>query len=93
MLLAMAFQTARPGRSEALLAAALEHAAALRQQPGCVATYVLSERGSRRQVSISVFETEAALEAGLTATRPVIVRHDLGTMVEGSSEFRLFDVH
>jgi heme-degrading monooxygenase HmoA len=88
----MATSRPKPGREEALAAAALDHARALREQPGCVAAYVLRERGAGTQLSVSIFESEEAFERGMAATRPVIERHRLDTLREGPSEFRLFDV-
>lgn len=92
MICAMATTTARAGRLPALVRAALDHAVALRQQPGCVAAYVLTERGTSVQVSVSLFETEEALERALEATRPVIARHALEQLREGPSAFTVFDV-
>ncbi|HXW67361.1 MAG TPA: antibiotic biosynthesis monooxygenase [Thermoplasmata archaeon] len=92
MFCAMAFGAAKPGQSEALVAAALDHAAALRRQPGCVAAYVLEERGTGTQVSVSIFQSEADLARALEATRPVIAKHRLDELTTGPHSFRLFDV-
>lgn len=92
MFCGMAFNTPRPGEEEKLVRAALEHGAALREQPGCVAAYVLTEKGARAQVSVSVFETEDAFHRGLEATRPVIAKHHLERLLEGPSTFRFFEV-
>lgn len=92
MICAMATSTVRPGQLEPLVAAALDHAAALRQQPGCVAAYVLAERGGTGQVSLSIFQSEEALERALAATRPVIAKHHIDQFVEGPPSFRFFDV-
>jgi heme-degrading monooxygenase HmoA len=92
MFCAMAFNTAREGREEDLTLAALDHARALRRQPGCVAAYVLRERDSKAQVSISIFETEEAFRRGADATRPVIAKHHIDRWLESPSVFRVFDV-
>ena len=92
MFCGMATNTARKGEEEKLVLAATEHAAALRQQPGCTGAYVLTERGASTQVSLSFFESEDAFYRGLEATRPVIMKHHLEQILEGPSSFRLFDV-
>jgi heme-degrading monooxygenase HmoA len=92
MYLGMALSTAKHGKKEALVAAAKDHAQALRAQPGCLATYVLDERGTMGQVSISIFESEEAFRSAAEATRPVIGRHRLETLLEAPPEFRVFDV-
>jgi len=92
MFCAMAFSTVKSGQMEPLVTAALEHAAALRQQPGYVASYVLSERGGSGQVSISIFESEEALEHAVAATLPVIARHHIERFLEGPPAFRRFEV-
>lgn len=92
MFCGMASSRARPGKETALLAAAQEHAEALRHQPGCVGAYVLRERGTAAQLSLSIFETEDAFERGMEATMPVIARHPLDELRDGPSTFRLFDV-
>lgn len=91
-VLAMATSTAKEGKAEALVEAARHHAKALEQQPGCRGTFVLLEKGSNVQVSISVFETEADLEHALEATRAVISGHHIEEFLEGPSRFQLFDV-
>jgi heme-degrading monooxygenase HmoA len=92
MFAAMAMSTAKAGSEEALAQAALDHARALRQQPGCVMAYVLQERGTSAQVSLSIFETEEAFERGMEATRSVIAKHGIERLRDGASTFRLFDV-
>ncbi len=92
MICGMATSRAKPGKEEALVAAAQDHARALREQPGCVATYVLLERGSSTQVSISIFESEATFTRAVDVTRPVIAKHDLGSLVETPPTFGVFDV-
>ena len=92
MFCGMATGAARKGKEEALARAALEHAGALRRQPGCVGAYVLKERGTGTQVSLAIFETEESFEKGMTATMPVIERHHLEELREGPSSFRVFDV-
>lgn len=92
MICGMALSTAKAGKAEELVAAALEHANALRQQPGCVGAYVLSERGTAGQVSVSLFENEESFLRAVEATRPVIARHHLERLVEGAPVFRVFDV-
>jgi heme-degrading monooxygenase HmoA len=89
---AMAMSTAKSGSEEALAQAALDHARALREQPGCVAAYVLQERGSAAQVSLSIFESEEAFERGMEATRSVIASRHIERFRAGPSSFRLFDV-
>jgi len=86
----MATGTARVGKAQALVEAAREHARALRQQPGCLGTFVLLEKGSR--VQVSVFETETQLERALEATRAVIAGHHIENYLEGEPHFQLFDV-
>jgi heme-degrading monooxygenase HmoA len=88
----MAMNHAKEGKDAALVEAAEDHARALRGQPGCVDAYVLSERGTHAQVSISFFTSEATFLEALEATRPVIARHHLDRLVTGESTFRLFDV-
>ncbi len=88
----MALLTANPGDEEAVTAAALDHAAALLQQPGCERAYVLRERGTRNQVAISIFESEGAFQRATEATRSVLGRHQLDRHLEGPPTFRLFDV-
>jgi heme-degrading monooxygenase HmoA len=92
MFCGMASGTPRKGKEDALRAAAEEHAAALLRQPGCVAAYVLRERGTRAQVSLSVFRTEDDFNRAMDATMPIIAKHHLDELREGSSTFRLFDV-
>lgn len=92
MFCGMATSTARQGEEEALVLAALDHADALRQQPGCVAAYVLTERGGRTQLSLSIFDDEESFHRGLEATRAVIAQHHLDRLLEGPSTFRVFDV-
>ena len=92
MFCGMATNTARKGGEEKLVLAAIEHAAALRQQPGCIAAYVLTERDGPTQVSLSIFESEDAFYRGVDATRSVITKHHLEQILEGPSSFRLFDV-
>jgi heme-degrading monooxygenase HmoA len=88
----MALTTVRRGREDDLIRAAVDHAEALRQQPGCVATYVLRERGTASQVSLSFFESEEAFRRGAEATLPVIAKHHLDELLEGPPTFRFFDV-
>ena len=92
MFCGIASNTPKPGKMGELLVAARDHAAALQRQPGCVAAYVLEERNQQRQVSISVFETEAAFERALAATRGILAKHHLDEFMEPSSDFRTFDV-
>jgi heme-degrading monooxygenase HmoA len=92
MFCGMAMSTVKPGQMDALVAAALDHANALESQPGCLGTYVLSERGGSTQVSISIFESEESFERAAQATLPVIAAHHLENLVEGSPSFRYFDV-
>ena len=92
MFCGIATTTAKAGSEEALVTAALDHAKALRAEPGCLATYVLRERGSRVQVSISVFENEAAFQHAVETTRPVIMAHHIERLWESPPGFRLFDV-
>lgn len=88
----IALNTAKAGRKDALLAAARDHAEALRRQPGCLAAYVLDQRDSLGQVSISIFESEEAFHKALAATRPVIAAHRLESLLDGTTDFRFFDV-
>lgn len=88
----MATGTARKGSEEALAQAALEHAKALRQQPGCVGAWVLRERNTRTQVSLSIFTSEDAFNHGTEATKAVIAGRHPERLVEGAFSFRLFDV-
>jgi heme-degrading monooxygenase HmoA len=92
MICAMASSTARPGMESALVEAAQAHAKALEQQPGCHGTHVLIEPSTRGQVSISFFDTQAALQQALHATRGVFERHPLAELVEGEPTFRVFEV-
>ncbi len=85
--------TARKGKGEILARAAQEHAEALRRQPGCVAAFVLKERGTDAQISLAIFETEETFERGMNATHPVIAKHHLEELREGPSSFRVFDVY
>ena len=87
----MAFTTAKSGREEALIEAARDHARALRAEPGCVAAYVLEERGTPDQVALSIFESEEAFRKAAEATRPVIARHRIGELLEGPPRFRYFE--
>ena len=89
---AMALSTAKEGNEEALARAALEHAQALRRQPGCVGAWVLRERATRAQVSLSIFATEEAFNSATLATRPVIAEHHPERLVDGAFSFRVFDV-
>lgn len=89
---AMASGTARKGSEMSLARAALEHAEALRRQPGCVGAWVLRERNSRAQVSLSIFVSEGAFQQAAEATRPVIASHHPERLVEEEFSFRVFDV-
>ena len=88
----MAWSTARKGSEEALAQAALEHALALRRQPGCIGAWVLRERNTRAQVALSIFASEDAFNQATAATRSVIAAHHPERLVEGAFIFRLFDV-
>ena len=88
----MAISRPKPGNLAAVLAAAEEHGAALRSQPGCVGAYVLSERGANSQVSISLFTSEEAFRKALDATRPVIAKHHLEELLEADSSFHTYEV-
>lgn len=92
MFCGMASSRPKPGKIEQLVAAALDHASALRGQPGCVGAYVLVEQQGRTQLSLSIFETEEAFQKAVAATRTVIARHHLEQLLDGPSEFRFFDV-
>lgn len=92
MFAGMAVGTAKNGMEEALARAAREHAEALRQQPGCVGAWILHERATRSQVSLSIFTTEDAFNAAVAATRSVIAAHDPQRLVEGSFSYRVYDV-
>jgi heme-degrading monooxygenase HmoA len=92
MFCAMASGAAKPGKEEALVRAARDHARALREQPGCVAAYVLEEVGGPGQVSLSIFETREEFERGAAATLPVIAAHHLETLTDAPHTFRFFDV-
>ncbi len=92
MFCGMATTQAKPGCEEELVAAARDHAEALRAQPGCRAAYVLRERGAPRVVSISVFESEEALQRAVEATRPVIAKHGIDRLWTEPSSFAFFDV-
>lgn len=91
MFAGMAVGTAKDGMEEELARAAQAHAEALRQQPGCVGAWVLHERGTRSQVSFSIFTTEDAFNAAAAATRSVIAAHHPEQLVEGSFNYREFD--
>ncbi len=80
----------KPGRLEDVLRASREHAQALRRQPGCRATYVLSSVPEGTQVSISVFDSESALTAALAATREVIAAHHLDDLLDGPPTFQIY---
>jgi heme-degrading monooxygenase HmoA len=92
MFCGMAMSTPKRGKEEALAAAACDHAQALRTQPGCLAAYVLKERGSELQVALSVFESEESFNRGMEATALVIARHHLEELRDGPSAFRVFDI-
>lgn len=92
MICAMATTKVKPGAEEALVAAAQDHATALRAQPGCRGTYVLLERGTRVQVSISLFDDAPSLQRALDATRPVIARHRIDQLWESPPSFAVLDV-
>ena len=77
---------------EALTRAALDHAAALRAQPGCIAAYVMTERETGMQWAFSLFDSEGAFQRAATVTLPVILRHRVESLREGDSTFHLFDV-
>jgi len=89
---ALAFCEAKVGKKDELVAAATDHARALRAEPGCLAAYVLAERGTQGQVSLSVFETEEAFRRAAQATLPVIQGHHLERLLAKPPEFRYFDV-
>lgn len=88
----MAMSTPKRGKERALAHAASDHARALREQPGCLAAYVMHERGSNRQIALSVFDSQAAFHRAMEATAPVIAGHHLEQLRHGASEFRVFDV-
>ncbi len=88
----MALSTAKRGSEEALAEAALDHARALRNQPGCVGAWVLRERNTRAQVSMSIFDSEEAFNHATEATSSVISSHHPEKLIEGAFSFRLFDV-
>lgn len=92
MFCAMAMTTAKPGRVGDIVRAAQDHAAALREQPGCQGAYVLVERGRENQVMISLFESEESFRKAAAATLPVINRHAIEQFLEGPPAYRLFDV-
>lgn len=91
MYVGMALTTAKDGRKEALIEAAQDHARALRVQPGCVAAYVLDERGTPDQVALSIFDSEESFRRAAEATLPVIARHRLEELLERPPQFRFFD--
>jgi quinol monooxygenase YgiN len=91
MYAAMGLVTAKPGQEEALYRAAMAHAAALRQQPGCVAAYALRESATGEVIGLSVFDSEAALQAATASTQGVLVEHRLPELVARPPEFRVFD--
>lgn len=68
MFVGMSWSNARSGKEDDLVAAAQEHARALRQQPSCVAAYVLRERGTSAQVSIAIFRSEDEFNRAMEAT-------------------------
>jgi quinol monooxygenase YgiN len=92
MYAAIAETRAKPECEARLAHAAADHAEALRAQPGCRTAFVLRVPGARDFVSISVFESEAALERALEVTRPVIARHHLPELLEASPRFRSLEV-
>lgn len=92
MYCGMALTTARTGREEDVIGAALDHAAALKQQPGCVATYVLKEKEGGGVVALSIFESEDAFRRAAVATQPVIAKHHLEDLASGPPTFRVFEV-
>lgn len=92
MFCGMVTVQAKPGRMDELVQAGLDHARALRQQPGCVAALVLEERGTRAQVNLAVFETEGDFSRAVEATATILRAHRLDELVEGPSSFRAFDV-
>lgn len=92
MFCGMATSVAKRGKEEALAIAALDHATALRKQPGCLGAYVLNERGTGIQMSLAIFESEDTFNRGTEATMPVIAKHHLEELRKGGSTFRLFDV-
>ena len=92
MFCGMLLGRARAGRQGDLLAAAQDHAEALRLQPGCVGAYVLVERETGAHVSLSIFTSEDAFNRGMEATTPIIGKHHLENVWDGPSTLRLFDV-
>ena len=88
----MAICTVRPGQMGALVAAALDHASALKRQPGYRASYVLSERDGPTQVSLSLFDSPENFHRALESTRAVIAGHHIERLLDGPPTFRLFDV-
>jgi heme-degrading monooxygenase HmoA len=92
MFCGIATTVAKSGKMEALVTAARDHGRALRTQPGCLATYVLVERGSSTQVSISVFDTEDSFQRAVEATRGIIAKHHIDELWQAPSSFRMYDV-
>jgi len=92
MICGMATVTVKRGKEAAVVTAALEHAAALRTQPGCRATYVLLQRDAPVEVSISIFDDQESFDRAVDATRPVIARHHLEQLWERPPSFATFDV-
>ena len=92
MFCGMASRRARRGKEHALQAAAQDHTRALLEQPGCVAAYVMVERGTGAQLSLSIFEREDEFNCAMEATTPIIAKHHLENLRDGPSTFRLFDV-
>jgi hypothetical protein len=88
----MASSRARRGKEGALIAAAQEHAGALLQQKGCLAAYVMNERDTGAQLSLSIFMSEDEFNRAMEATMPVIAKHHLEDLRDGLSTFRVFDV-
>ena len=90
MFCGMATSKPKRDREAALTEAALEHAEALRKQPGCLVAYVMTERGTGMRTLLSVFDSEESFDRAMEVTMPVITKHHLERLREGASIFRLF---
>jgi quinol monooxygenase YgiN len=91
MICAMATMRAKDGRLEALVRAAVDHGRALREQPGCVTTYVFVERDGTALTAVSLFRSEEELQRAIRETGPVLAGHHLETLTEGEGSFKLLE--
>ncbi len=86
----MAFVNPNPGKEKALVENMKSFASALRDQPGIIQTFVLSESEGTTLVGVSIWSDEAAFRRGMANAKPTPPKYPPETLRKDLPTIRQF---